>query len=231
MTVDSRKVPGCGQRLSPDVWQELCGLGVERRFRAGSTILRQGALGTHLLALTDGLVKVVRREESGESTLLAFRGPGDLLGEVAVFDHQVRIADVIALRPCKAVTLEAERFRAFVERRGLVMELMQQTLARLRESDLRHAELQRLSIPTRLARSLVRLADLMGPVPVSDDGPLRLTGLTQEELAQAIGVTRNAIVGSLHELRQAGAVDTARRVITIRDMDTLRSWAAGTKKL
>ncbi|MFF1510686.1 Crp/Fnr family transcriptional regulator [Streptomyces sp. NPDC058326] len=230
MTVDPGEVPGPGQRLSPDVWRELCGLGVERRFWAGSTMLRQGASGTHLLALTDGLVKVVRREESGESTLLAFRGPGDLLGEVAVFDHQVRIADVIALRPCKAVTLEAERFRAFVQQRGLVMELMQQTLARLREADLRHAELQRLPIPTRLARSLVRLADLMGPVPVGD-GPLRLTGLTQEELAQAIGVTRNAVVGSLHELRQAGAVETGRRVIGICDMDTLRAWAAGIENM
>ncbi|MFI6420802.1 Crp/Fnr family transcriptional regulator [Streptomyces sp. NPDC050842] len=227
MTVDDREASGRGRRLAPDVWRELCGLGVERRYRAGGTMLRQGESGTHLLALTDGLVKVIRREESGESTLLAFRGPGDLLGEVAVFDHQARIADVIALRPCKAVMLEAERFRAFVEDRGLVMELMQQTLARLRESDLRHAELQRLPLHTRLARSLVRLADLMGPVGAGA-APLRLTGLTQGELAQAIGVTRNAVVGSLQELRQAGAVETGRRVITICDMEILRMWAGRT---
>lgn len=189
-------------------------------------MLRQGEPGTRLLALVDGLVKVVRREENGETTLLAFRGPGDLLGEVAVFDHRTRIADVVALRPCRAMVLEAARFRAFVENRGLVMDLMQQTIARLRESDLRHAELQRLPLHTRLARSLVRLADLMGPAHAGT-APLRLTGLTQEELAQAIGVTRNAVVGGLHELRRAGAVETGRRVITIRDMDTLRVWAAG----
>ncbi|MEU6623660.1 Crp/Fnr family transcriptional regulator [Streptomyces litmocidini] len=226
MTVDSREVPGGDQRLSQDVWRELCGLGTARRFRAGSTLLRQGESGTHLLALTDGLVKVIRREENGESTLLAFRGPGDLLGEVAVFDRRARIADVIALRPCTAVMLEAERFRAFVEDRGMVMDLMRQTLARLRESDLRHAELQRLSLSTRLARSLVRLADLMGPVR-PDAAPLRLTGLKQEELAQAVGVSRNAVVGSLQELRQMGAVETGRKVITIRDMETLRKWAYG----
>ncbi|MFF5764552.1 Crp/Fnr family transcriptional regulator [Streptomyces tanashiensis] len=226
MTVDPREAPERHERMSQDVWRELCGLGTARRFRAGSTLLRQGESGTHLLALTDGLVKVIRREETGESTLLAFRGPGDLLGEVAVFDHRARIADVVALRPCTAVVLEAERFRAFVEDRGLVMDLMQQTLARLRESDLRHAELQRLPLHTRLARSLVRLADLIGPVSAGA-APLRLTGLKQEELAQAVGVSRNAVVGSLQELRQVGAVETGRRVITIRDMEKLRKWAEG----
>lgn len=224
MTVNSKKLPGITQQLSLGVWQELCNLGLERRFRAGSRMLQQGDSGTHLLALTEGLVKVIRREESGETTLLAFRGAGDLLGEVAVFDNQARIADVVALRPCKAVILEARRFRAFVERRGLVMELMQQTLARLRESDLRHAELMTLPLCARLARSLVRLADLTAPSPLGLE-PLQLTGLTQEELAQAIGVSRNAVVGGLQQLREARAIETARRTITIRDMEALRHWA------
>ncbi|MEV0598439.1 Crp/Fnr family transcriptional regulator [Streptomyces sp. NPDC050315] len=224
MTVNSSNQPGSRQQLPQNVWQELCSLGPEQRYRAGSRMLRQGDSGTHLLALTEGLVKVIRREEGGETTLLAFRGPGDLLGEVAVFDNRARIADVVALRPCKAVVLEAHRFQAFVERRGLLMELMRQTLGRLRESDLRHAELMTLPLCVRLARSLVRLVDLTTPLPAGD-APLRLTGLTQEELAQAIGVTRNAVVGGLQQLREAGAVETARRAITIRDMEALRFWA------
>jgi CRP-like cAMP-binding protein len=224
MTANFRKPAGNGQQLSLEVWQELHSLGSERRFRTGSRMLRQGDAGTHLLALTEGLVKVVRREESGETTLLAFRGPGDLLGEVAVFDNRARIADVVALRPCRAVVLEARRFQAFVEHRGLVMDLMRQTLGRLRESDLRHAELMTLPLCARLARSLVRLADLTAPGPIGL-APLRLTGLTQEELAQAIGVTRNAVVCGLQRLREAGAVETARRTITIQDMDLLRLWA------
>ncbi|MFF5424374.1 MULTISPECIES: Crp/Fnr family transcriptional regulator [unclassified Streptomyces] len=224
MTVDPGKRPARTERLSDEVWRELCGLGVERHFRAGSTLLRQGEAGTYLLALTQGLVKVIRREENGETTLLAFRGPGDLLGEVAVFDLQKRIADVVALRPCRAVRLEAETFRTYVERRGMVMALMRQTLARLRESDMRLAELQRLPVLTRLARTLVRLADLTGPVPPGT-AEWGLTGLTQEEIAQAIGVTRNAVVTGLQELRQTGAVETGRRVIEIRDMEALRVWA------
>jgi CRP/FNR family transcriptional regulator, cyclic AMP receptor protein len=223
MTVNSGRASGSRHELSHEMWQELCRLGTERRYRPGSRMLRQGDPGTHLLALTEGLVKVTRREESGETTLLAFRGPGDLLGEVAVFDNRARIADVVALRPCRAVVLEASRFQGFVERRGLMRELMRQTLGRLRESDLRHAELLTVPLCERLARSLVRLADLTTPPPTGV--PLRLCGLTQEELAQAVGVTRNAVVGGLQRLRAVGAVETARRTITIRDMETLRLWA------
>lgn len=224
MRVNSINSAGNQQQLSQDVWQALCGLGQERRHPAGGRMLRQGDPGTHLLALTAGLAKVVRCEESGGTTLLAFRGPGDLLGEVAVFDDRARIADVVALRPCRAVVLEAHRFQAFVEQRGLLMELMRQTLGRLRESDLRHAELMTLPLCARLARTLVRLADLTAPSPVAH-APLCLTGLIQEELAQAIGVTRNAVVNGLQRLREAGAVETARRSVTVRDMETLRLWA------
>jgi CRP-like cAMP-binding protein len=231
MTDVSGKPPGeagVRQSLPRELWRQLCGLGTERRFRAGSRMLRQGDMGTHALALVEGLVKVVRHGRDGEVTLLAFRGPGDLLGEVAVFDGGPRIADVVALRPCRAMVLEASGFRALVERQGMVSELMLQTLARLRESNLRQAELLTLPLVTRLARALVRLADLTAPAAprtrtgTGTEGTLRLTGLTQEELALAIGVTRNSVVGALQRLREAGAVETARRSVTIRDMEALR---------
>ncbi|SHL22986.1 Crp/Fnr family transcriptional regulator [Actinacidiphila paucisporea] len=222
--------------LSADLWSEILAQGSERRFRAGSVMLRQGDTGTHLLALTGGLAKVVSRDRDGTATLLAFRGPGDLLGEVAVFDGGTRIADVIALSPCSAVILEAARFRAFVEQRRLVMDLMRQAMARLRESDLLRSELLTLPLVVRLARTLVRLVDLADPnggthsaaVPLSmATAPLRLTGLTQEELAQSIGVTRNAVSSGLRQLRVSGAVETARREIMIKDLETLLLWAKG----
>lgn len=197
-------------------------------------MLRQGDPGTHLLALTQGIAKVVSWDREGVATLLAFRGPGELLGEVAVFDGSTRIADVIALSPCSAVVLEAARFRLFVEQRGLVMDLMRQAMARLRESDLLRAELLTLPLVVRLARTLVRLVELADAAPgrhavpltaSQRTAPLRLTGLTQVELAQAIGVTRNAVGSGLGHLRRSGAVETARREIVIKDLETLRFWA------
>jgi CRP-like cAMP-binding protein len=74
----------------------------ERRHPVGDTLLRQGEPGTHVLALRSGVVKVTRRERSGDLTLLAFRGPGELLGEVAVLDDAVRSASVEAISHCSA---------------------------------------------------------------------------------------------------------------------------------
>ncbi|MFI7098629.1 Crp/Fnr family transcriptional regulator [Streptomyces sp. NPDC050161] len=214
--------------LSDEAWRALRGQGATRTFRERSVMLRQGSAGTHLLALTDGLAKVVCREPGGIVTWLAFRGPGDLLGEVSVFHGTPRTAEVVALTPCTAVVLEAERFRRFVEQRGLVMDLMRQALSRLRESDAHRTELLTLPLVVRLARALLRLAELTAPG--AESAAVRLTGLSQEELAQAIGVTRNAVITGLQRLRESGAVETARRVIVIKDVPALRDWATGAPK-
>ncbi|WP_233221422.1 Crp/Fnr family transcriptional regulator [Streptomyces carminius] len=212
--------------LSEELWREMVAQGTARRFPARSVLLRQGAPGTHLLALTEGLVKVVRHERCGGVTLLAFRGPGDLLGETSVFDGGTRIADVVSLSSCTAVVLDARRFRLFVEEHGVAMELVRQALDRLRESDLYRAELLTLPLIARLARTLIRLAALASPAEGATRTPLRLSGLTQEELAQSVGVTRNALGAGLRRLRGEGAVETARRAVVIRDMEALRLLAA-----
>lgn len=210
--------------LSEEVWRELRSRGPSRRFRERGVMLRQGSPGTHLLALTDGIAKVVCREPNGAVTWLAFRGAGDLLGEVSVFHGTPRTAEVVALTPCTAVVLDARCFRRFVEERGLVMDLMRQTLTRLRESDAHRAELLTLPLVVRLARTLLRLVDLSGCG--TESGTVRLNGLTQEEIAQAIGVSRNAAITGLQRLREAGALETARKAIVIRDVGALRRWAS-----
>ncbi|WP_246150815.1 Crp/Fnr family transcriptional regulator [Streptomyces qinzhouensis] len=210
--------------LSDEVWRDLCSQGVPRMFPERSLMLRQGSPGTHLLALTSGLANVVCREPNGARTWLAFRGPRDLLGEVSVFNGTSRTADVVALTPCAAVVLDAERFVRFVEERGLVMYLMRQALARMRESDIHRSELQTLPSVVRLARTLLRLAALTDQM--ADRNAVRLTGLNQEEVAQSIGVTRNAVIGGLRQLRAVGLIETARRVIVIRDVAALQRWAA-----
>lgn len=210
--------------LPDDVWRELCERGPVRNFRPRQVMLRQGAPGTYLLALREGLAKVVHREPWGSVTWLAFRGPGDLLGEMSLFHGTTRTAEVVALTPCVATVLEAQRFRRFVEERGLLMSLMRQALSRLRESDAHRTSLLTLPLDVRLARILLRLVELAGHRTAS--GTVRLRGLTQEEIARAVGVTRNAVLSGLRRLRDAGAVDTGRRLIVVQDVAALRRWAA-----
>ncbi|MFH0177355.1 Crp/Fnr family transcriptional regulator [Streptomyces cacaoi] len=216
-------MPAGGRMLSEEVWRELRAQGSSRRYRERDVMLRQGSPGTYLLALTDGIAKVLSRESNGAVTWLAFRGPGDLLGEASVFHGTMRTAEVVALTPCTAVVLEARRFQRFVEERGLVMDLMRQALTRLRESDTHRSELLTLPLTARLARALLRLAELNGQG--TESGPVQLNGLAQEEIAQAIGVSRNAVITGLQRLREHGALETARKVIVIKDVGALRHWA------
>ncbi|WP_241562268.1 Crp/Fnr family transcriptional regulator [Streptomyces hoynatensis] len=208
--------------LSQGVWEEIVREGWQRRYAAGDMMLRQGSPGTHLLACTAGLAKVVQHRPDGAVLWLAFRGPGELLGEVSVLSTrgEPRSADVVAVTECVTQVLDAARFRRFVEERGLGADLLQQAMDRTRESDEYRAELVTLSVSERLARTLLRLSVLADS--------RQLTGLTQEELAQAVGGSRNGVAEGLQRLRAAGAVETARRVIGITDLGVLRRWAGCT---
>ncbi|WP_255308121.1 Crp/Fnr family transcriptional regulator [Streptomyces marincola] len=201
--------------LSGQTWDMLVRQGAERRYAAGAVMLRQGAPGTHLLALTNGLAKIVQYRPDGTGLWLAFRGPRELLGEVSVLSrrNEPRGADVVAVTECVTRVLDAARFRRFVDEHRLGADLLQQAMDRTRESDEHRAELVTLTIGARLARTLLRLSALAGSP--------HLTGLTQEELAQAIGGSRNGVADELQRLRAAGAVATARKVISILDPDAL----------
>ncbi|GAB2887784.1 Crp/Fnr family transcriptional regulator [Streptomyces mayteni] len=205
--------------LSEQMWESIIRHGVERRFDAGEVMLHQGTTGTHLLALTAGLAKVVQLRPDGTKLWLAFRGPGELLGEVSVLStrQETRGADVIAVTRCVTRLLNATWFRPFVQTHGLGPDLLQQAMDRTRESDEYRAELVTLSVRARLARTLLRLSELAGST--------RLVGLTQEELAQAVGGSRNGVAEGLQGLRAVGAVATGRKVISIIDRTTLKSWA------
>lgn len=193
--------------------------GTQRPYAAGDVMLSQGSRGTYLLVLTTGLAKVVQHRRDGTVLWLAFRGPGELLGEVSVLSrgHQLRGADVVAVTPCVTHVLDAHRFRKFVEENDLHADLLDRALERTRESDEYRAELVTLPVPARLARTLRRLSTLARS--------RQLTGLTQEELAQAVGASRNSVTEALQDLREVGAVATARKVISVVDTRVLDEWA------
>ncbi|MFC7623148.1 cyclic nucleotide-binding domain-containing protein [Microlunatus sp. GCM10028923] len=65
-------------------------------------MLRQGDPGTHVLVLLSGVVKIVRFEADGRVRLLAFRGPGEVVGELAVQDDGSRLADVVAMTTARS---------------------------------------------------------------------------------------------------------------------------------
>lgn len=184
------------------MWAALCGLAPERGRPTRSLLLRQGDPGTHVLVMTSGSAAITRRDGRGRRTLLAVRGAGELFGELAVFDDGVRSASVLAVEPCRLHTVPATDFHRFVADHHLTLALLRHAVGRVRESEEIRQELATAPVPVRLASALLRLAAPSGQQLAT---PVVLR-LTQDELAQLIGASRNTVVQALAPWRTAGWV-------------------------
>ena len=199
-----------------------------RSYEAGDVVVRQGARLRDVHVVLDGRVSVVRSTPQGREVLLALRGPGDTLGELAALDPAPRQATVTALEAVSSLVVPGERFVAFLAERPVAMQAMLQLLARrLRESDRRLVDTRAQEAITRLARHLLELGARYGVA--SEQGLDLDVPLSQQHLADWVGVSREAVSGGLRRLREQGAVATGRMRITLLDVDRLRTVAAGSE--
>ncbi|MEV1009860.1 Crp/Fnr family transcriptional regulator [Streptomyces sp. NPDC049881] len=203
-------------------WRALTATAYERTHPPGTLLLRQGEKGTHLLALLGGVAKVVSADRQGEPTLLAFRGPGELLGEIAVLDGGERGASVETLTRCTVAVIGADEFLRFAVEHDVFPALVRYAFGRLRESDRARGSGDALA---RLADTLVSLADMSHDTRTRPTRPLKLA-LTRDELAQYLRTSRNTVTARLTELASFEVVATGRRHILINNLPALRRAAA-----
>ncbi|MFD6279481.1 Crp/Fnr family transcriptional regulator [Streptomyces sp. NPDC060209] len=188
---------------------------------ARSVLLRQGDPGTHVIMLASGSTLVTLTGAHGERALLAVRGAGELLGELAVLDDQPRTASVIAAEDCRVHIVPAPEFLAFVERHGLQTALLRHAIARVREAEMVRLEMATAPVAVRLASALGRLLHA-----ASATGPDYIVRLTQEELSQMIGASRNAVGSALKPWREKGWLVTgAASGLAVRDITSIQSHA------
>jgi serine phosphatase RsbU (regulator of sigma subunit) len=126
------------------VLEELAGAAKERRVQSGQVILEEGSRGRELYLIVEGLVEAVQSHE-GEEVVLARRGPGDLLGEMALLEDSPRSATVRALEPTRLLEIsEADLQSVLAVQPVLLYEAARVLSSRLREADARRiADLQR----------------------------------------------------------------------------------------
>ncbi|MEV4176169.1 Crp/Fnr family transcriptional regulator [Nonomuraea sp. NPDC049709] len=191
--------------LGKPLWAELLKLAPEQCRPARSVLLRQGDPGTHVMALRAGSVMITVRAEHGERTLISVRAAGELLGDLAVLDGQPRTATVIAAEACRVHAIPAPEFLQFVDKHELHGALLRQSIGRLREAERINIELATAPVAVRLACALVRLAAMSDTRSRSTPHII----LTQEELAQLIGASRNAVGSALKVWRDQDWVHTA----------------------
>ncbi|MYW00278.1 Crp/Fnr family transcriptional regulator [Streptomyces sp. SID3343] len=187
----------------------------------GDALFMEGDHPRHVVLIEHGQVKIERATADGSAVTIAVRGPGELVGELACIDGRGRSATVVALGPVTAVLVPLSRFRDLLNTNApLVYAILIRTVLRIRESDRWRVEYGALATGRRVARAL---ADRTFG---STNGPFVIR-TTQQELADAIGVSRESVVRALRVLQESELVRTRRGSIVVPDPPALREWADG----
>jgi CRP-like cAMP-binding protein len=192
-----------------------------RKFPRGGVLFREGEKSDSVLVLEKGRVKAYCDTAGGSEVLLAVRGPGALLGELAAVDQQPRSATVEALEPVVALILPLPAFEDYLDGHGRVGLLLARIIAaRLRDADRKRIEFGAHDATGRVAARLVELSERFGQ-PTAGGTRIALP-LSQDELAGWIGASREAVSKALQTLRASGWVTTSRMQIVVHDIDALR---------
>lgn len=196
--------------------------GTRRRYPRGSTLLNEGDRSERMVIIVSGQAKVSYFTDEGREVLLAVRGPGDLLGELAALDGEPFSATVTALDDIEALLMTVDQFRNVLREEPDVALCLFKTLSRrLRDADRKRVEFAAYDSVGRVASRLVELAETFGEETY--DG-LRITlPLTQEELAGWTGSSREAVAKALQSLRNKDLIETHRRGVTVKDVEGLRA--------
>jgi CRP/FNR family cyclic AMP-dependent transcriptional regulator len=223
---DTRPQQPFVSRLSDDERAALRSHAVARQFARGATIVHQGEVPGRVVLIESGYAKVTTISDDGKEVVLAFRGPGDIVGEAAALEGEARSATVRALEPLDALAISVGDFEAVLEQHPrIALVLLKVVLTRLREANRRQLEFAAFHTIERIALRLVELCDRFGEP--CDEGVRISLRISQEELAGWAGASREATSKALHDLRQIGLIDTERRSLTVRDVDGLRALTVG----
>jgi CRP-like cAMP-binding protein len=199
-----------------------------RSVRKAEPILRAGAAGDDALLVFEGRVKLVAYGADSREVVLAIRGPGELVGEMAALGGQRRTATVIAVDDVEVGILRSDELRTFLlEHPHAAMTLMRMLVRRLTDATRDVVDLSTQDSIGRVAKRLLELSSEHGTQVEGGAGGIRIElSLTQDELASWTGATRETVSRALRLMRRLGWVATDHRMITILDADALRERCA-----
>jgi CRP-like cAMP-binding protein len=190
------------------------------RLRRGDALFHEGDEGDKLYVVTDGKVKLGRTSSDGRENLLAILGPGQMFGELSLFDPGPRSATVTAVTDTTYSSLSHEELTGWLTGRPeVVLGLLGQLAARLRRANDVVADLVFSDVPGRVAKALLDLAKRFGDT--RDDGVHVHHDLTQEELAQLVGASRETVNKALADFASRGWLRLEPRSVVIMDIDRL----------
>jgi CRP-like cAMP-binding protein len=197
---------------------------VELRLAKGDVLFTEGEPGEKLFLIESGKIKLGHTAPDGRESLIAVLGAGEMLGELSLFDPGPRTATAVAVTNTKVLSMGHEALLPWlVGRPDLAVALLAALARRLRRTNEALADLVFSDVPGRVAKALLELDSKFGED--TPDGRLVNHELTQEELAQLVGASRETVNKALADFSQRGWIRIEQRSVTLLDVDRLEKRA------
>jgi CRP-like cAMP-binding protein len=208
--------------LPERIIDRLASVGNRRVYRKGELIFAQGDPGDALFAVISGRARISAMGADGREVFLNIMESGDTFGEIAVVDGLSRTAGATAIAPTVLMAIRRNELLDLLEDEPqLAIHLLKLFCERVRWTSELYEESAFLTAPARLAKRLVSLAKLHGSGKL-DTLELRIS---QGELAQFLGVSRQIVNQHLQDWRREGWVDISRARLVVRDIGALSKLA------
>jgi CRP-like cAMP-binding protein len=211
--------------LEADDLRRITELAVPRSFQAGQVVFREGDASDTCYVVYAGHTRAVHQHGDGRIITLATFGPGEIFGELALFEDELRSATVEALEAADVVAvLGPDMRRLMTEHPQIALRLAIALGRRLRETNERLARRSFQSVQSRVAAVLGELVDEAQAAgePAGEDGIAIVA--TQFDLAKLAGSSRESASRFLAVLERAGVISQGRGRLIVRDPDALRSY-------
>jgi CRP/FNR family cyclic AMP-dependent transcriptional regulator len=211
--------------LGADALDQLCRYAKHTVLKRGATIFSKDDPGTSLYAIISGTVKISISSPDGRNAILNLIGPGELFGEMAVLDGQLRSADATANTNCEIFVIDRREFLPFVRSQPeLAMRFIELLCGRLRRTSEQVEQIILQDLPGRLASALLGLTEKRKLEPES-----RTIAITQQEISEMVGMTRESINKQLRAWAMRDWVRLEHGAIVVLNAASLRELAeAGT---
>ncbi len=201
---------------------ELAGITSEKSYNTGVYVLWEGEAPTNFYVVADGRVKISKVSPSGKEFIVAFFGPGEIFGEVAVFENKLYPASAQAVTTSKVLNIRREDFLKFLSQSpDVAIKIINILGSRLREAVGRLRDLAGERVEQRIAGILLMLSHKLGPE----------LSFTRQEIADMAGTTIETAIRVMSRFKEGGIIKTTRGKITIADENRLRLLSEGPPQL
>jgi CRP-like cAMP-binding protein len=217
-----RRVPVFAD-LPEDALGRVADVSVPRRFAAGEVVFREGDASNTCYVVRSGRARAVHEHADGRSITLATFGPGDIFGELAMFDDERRSATVETIEETEAIAILGGDMRRLLSQHAeIAVELLSALGRRLRETNERLARQSFQTVQSRVAAVLSQLAaDARSEGAGERDVTIRST---QASLAQLAGSSRESASRFLAVLERAGIITQGRGRLVVHDPAALERY-------